>query len=466
MLLGSQSEYIMQYAPIETPPDSVDALRQLITSHRIEEVECTVADIHGVARGKLMPASKFIDLNPTFLPYSIFFQSITGDYLEFDSEAYMTEVDIKLVPDLSTVRALPWVRSPSLMVIHDLYFQDDRPVSCAPRNVLKRVLACYAKQHWKPVVAPEIEFYLTERNTDPDLPLQPPIGRSGRQSVGRQSYSIMAIDEYEPIIEDIYKFAEVLGMEIDTLIQEGGPAQMEVNMAHGDPLELADQVFVFKRLIREAAMCHGCYATFMAKPMKNHPGSAMHIHQSVVDARHGHNIFSHQDGTPSDLFSYFIGGQQRYLGAATCLLAPYVNSYRRLMPGDSAPINLEWSQDNRSAGLRVPNSDPSARRVENRIAGMDSNPYLALAASLATGYLGMMHQIACEDEFKGDAHAADFGLPRGLLESLQVFDEAPELQNMLGQSFCDVYKALKTHEFNEYMMVVSPWEREHLLLTV
>ncbi|PWQ92815.1 glutamine synthetase family protein [Leucothrix pacifica] len=456
----------MEYAPIVSAPDSVEELKKLVVSHKIEEVECTIADIHGVARGKLMPASKFVALNPTFLPYSIFFQSITGDYLEFDSEAYMTEVDIQLVPDLTTVRTLPWARSPSLMVIHDLMFQDGRPVESGPRNVLKRVLKLYEDRNWKPVVAPEIEFYLTERNTDPDLPLQPPIGRSGRQSVGRQSFSMMAIDEYEPIIEDIYKFAEVMGLEIDTLTQEGGPAQLEVNMAHGDALDLADQVFVFKRLIREAAMRHDCYATFMAKPMKNHPGSAMHIHQSVVDISTGQNIFSNQDGSASDLFHYFIGGQQKYLGASTCLLAPYVNSYRRLMPGDSAPINLEWSKDNRSAGLRVPNSGPNSRRVENRIAGMDTNPYLALASSLATGYLGMMNKIKCQEEFKGDAHEADFGLPRGLLESLIVLDEAPEFQAILGQEFCDLYKALKQHEFNEYMMVVSPWEREHLLLTV
>lgn len=456
----------MEPSEIVTAPDSVEELKKLVVSHQIDEVECTITDIHGVARGKLMPASKFTALNPTFLPYSIFFQSITGDYLEFDSEEYMTEVDIQLVPDLATVRALPWARSPSLMVIHDLMFQDGRPVESGPRNVLKRVLALYEAQNWAPVVAPEIEFYLTERNTDPDLPLQPPIGRSGRQSVGRQSFSMMAIDEYEPIIEDIYKFAEVMGLEIDTLTQEGGPAQLEVNMAHGDPLDLADQVFVFKRLIREAAMRHDCYATFMAKPMKNHPGSAMHIHQSVVDLKTRNNIFSNKDGSPSDLFYHFIGGQQKYLGASTCLLAPYVNSYRRLMPGDSAPINLEWSMDNRSAGLRVPNSGPNARRVENRIAGMDSNPYLALASSLATGYLGMVNQLNCQEEFKGDAHEEDFGLPRGLLESLIDFDDAPELQAILGQDFCDLYKALKQHEFNEYMMVVSPWEREHLLLTV
>jgi len=452
--------------PISLQSDSPEDLINLINNHHIDEVECTICDIHGVARGKLMPASKFSALNATFLPYSIFFQSITGDYFEFDSEEYMTEVDVKLVPDFSTLRSLPWARSPSLMVIHDLYFQDGSPVACSPRHVLRRILDCYAEKGWKPVVAPEIEFYLTEKNINPDEPLRPPVGRSGRQSVGRQSFSMMAIDEYEPIIEDIYLFAEAQGLEIDTLTQEGGPAQLEINMAHGDPMLMADQVFVFKRLIREAAMRHDCYATFMAKPMSSHPGSAMHIHQSIVDARSGKNIFSNEDGDPSDLFHYFIGGQQKYLGPAACLLAPYVNSYRRFTTEDSAPINLKWSRDNRSAGLRVPSSGSNSRRVENRIAGMDTNPYLAIAGSLATGFLGMTQQTKCQKEFKGDAHEEPFGLPRGLLESLIMFDKAPELQELLGQSFCDVYKAMKQHEFNEHMMVVSPWEREHLLLTV
>jgi len=445
---------------------SQDDLKQLLKYYQIDEVECVVADIHGVARGKAMPASRFGQLHPTYLPFSIFFQTITGKYFEYNSEAYATEIDIQLRPDLNTLRALPWARHPSLMVIHDMTYQDGTPVACAPRNVLKRVLALYADKGWQPIVAPELEFYLTERNIDPDTPLKPPIGRSGRQSVGRQSFSMMAIDEYELIIEDIYKFAEAQGLEINTLIQEGGPAQLEINLTHGDPLTLADHVFIFKRLIREAAMRHDCYATFMAKPMEHQPGSAMHIHQSILDSQQGFNIFSDEQGEPTDLFYHFIGGQQAYLGAATCIMSPYVNSFRRLMPGDAAPINLEWSTDNRSAGLRVPRSDPNDRRVENRIAGMDTNPYLAIAASLATGYLGMTRKIRPDAEFKGNAHDANYGLPRGLQEAVVAFDECEALQSVLGEQFSSIYKALKACEFEEYMEVVSPWEREHLLLTV
>jgi len=447
-------------------PTQPDELRAFMSRHKIDEVECTIPDLHGVARGKGMSAVKFAESTPTFLPFSIFFQSITGQYIDYESEQYDTETDMLLVPDLTTIRQIPWARYPSLHVIHDIHYINGDPVPCAPRNQLKSILELYKKEGWKPVVAPELEFYLTKQNTNPDMPLEPPVGRSGRQSVGHQSYSMAAIDEYEPIIEDIYQFAEAQGLTIDSIIQEGGAAQLEINMDHGDPLELADSVFLFKRLIREAALEHGCYATFMAKPMTNQPGSAMHIHQSVIDLKTGENIFNDSDNKATDHFYHFIGGHQKYLEAATCILAPYVNSYRRLVPSGSAPINLEWSFDNRSAGIRVPNSSPQSRRVENRIAGVDTNPYSAIAVSLATGYLGMKNKIKPRDEFVGEAYNADYGLPRGLQEALVKFDQCPELKEILGNEFSSIYLKLKEHEFNEFMQVVSPWEREHLLLTV
>ncbi len=447
-------------------PTHTKDLKAFMSLHKIDEVECTVCDLHGVSRGKAMPAVKFGASTPTYLPFSIFFQSITGAYINYESEDYDTETDLLLIPDLSTIRDIPWARYPSLHVIHDIHYISGEPVSCAPRNQLKHILALYKQEGWQPIVAPELEFYLTKSNVNPDVPLEPPVGRSGRQSVGRQSYSMAAIDEYEPIIEEIYEFAEAQGLTIDTIIQEGGAAQLEINMDHGDPLFLADSVFMFKRLIKEAALRHNCYATFMAKPMTNQPGSAMHIHQSVVDIDSGKNIFNDANDEPTDHFYHFIGGHQKYLEAATCILAPYVNSYRRLVPSGSAPINLEWSFDNRSAGIRVPNSSPEARRVENRIAGVDTNPYSAIAVSLATGFLGMKNAIKPRKEFVGEAYDADYGLPRGLLEALQKFDQCDELKQILGEQFSSIYLALKAHEFDEFMQVVSPWEREHLLLTV
>ena len=453
-----------------SPPASLDTIDDLaiwLRDHAVEEVECVTPDFAGIGRGKVMPADKFTRTTPTYLPTSLFFLTITGEYPDFEGFAsYDIDADLALRPDLSTTRAVPWASDRSVQVIHDVCDRDGNLVEFAPRSVLRRVLARYQAKGWRPIVAPELEFYLTKPNIDPDYPLEPPIGRSGRKAQKAQAYSIAAVDEYDSVIEHIYDYAQALGLDIDTIIQEAGAAQLEINLLHGAPLELADQVFLFKRLIREAALRCGCYATFMAKPMEGQPGSAMHIHQSVLVTATGRNLFSNSDGSASDAFRHFIGGQQTYLRAAACLMAPYVNSYRRLVPDMTAPINLDWGRDNRTTGLRVPISEPEARRVENRVVGADANPYLAIAASLAAGYLGLTEQREPRDEVRDDSYNRARELPYGLLEAIDEFNGCAPLREVLGPGFSDLYAAVKRHEFEEFMPVVSPWEREYLLLNV
>ena len=444
-----------------------EALATWIRENQVAEVECVTPDFAGIGRGKVMPASKFTRFEPIFLPTSLFFLTITGGYPELENfRTYNTDADLMLRPDLATTRSVPWASDPSVQVIHDVCDRSGRLVPFAPRSVLRRVLAAYEARGWQPVVAPEIEFYLTRPNTDPDYPLEPPIGRSGRVGKKSQAYSIAATDEYDRVIEHIYEYADAQGLAIDTIIQEAGAAQLEINLQHGAPLELADQVFLFKRTIREAALRCGCYATFMAKPMEEQPGSAMHIHQSVISTRTGRNLFSTEKGEPSAEFRHFLGGQQRYFRAVTPLVAPYVNSYRRLVPYLTAPINLDWGQDNRTTGLRVPISGPEARRVENRVVGADANPYLAIAACLATGYLGMTEKIEPRDEVRSDSYNRPRELPYGLLDALVEFAECEPLREVLGKRFITLYGAVKHQEFEEFMRVISPWEREHLLLNV
>ena len=371
-----------------------NAFHTWLNGRRVDDVECVVADIAGTARGKAMPARKFARADAMYLPSSIFYQTINGEYVDLDDMPdQWTESDLVLIPDYSAATAVPWSADVTLQVVHDVHNQDGTAVGTAPRNVLKRVVSEYARHGWTPVVAPELEFFLTKPNIDPNLPVEPPIGRTGRQGIARQPYSMSAVEEYGPVIDDIYDFAEAQGFEIDTIIQEGGAGQIEINLKHGDPVELADQVFFYKRLIREAALRNGCFATFMAKPMEEQPGSAMHIHQSVVSSSDGKNIFNTDIDEPSELFYGFIGGQQTLTPNVICILAPYVNSYRRFRRDDSAPINLEWGTDNRTTGIRVPLSAPASRRVENRVVGMDCNPYLAIAASLACGLIGMVDKI-------------------------------------------------------------------------
>lgn len=442
------------------------ALRGWLAGRVPEEVECVVPDMVGIGRGKAMPARKFMSQDRMFLPASIFFQTITGGYAEVDIPNAWAESDLVMVPDITTARAVPWTSDVTIQVICDMHEQDGRPSGLAPRNVLKRILALYADEGWRPVVAPEMEFYLTKRNIDPDVPITPPVGRSGRQGVGRQAYSISGVDEYSAIVDDIYDFAEAQGLEIDTVIQEGGAGQLEINLKHGDPLDLADQVFLFKRTIREAALRHDCHATFMAKPMEDEPGSAMHLHQSVVDIKTGKNVFNDENDQPTALFHGFLAGQQAYINSVVCILAPYVNSYRRMVPGAAAPINLEWGADNRSTGLRVPISQPEARRVECRVVGMDTNPYLAMAACLACGYLGMKEELTPRPSVASDAGDLPHELPRDVLEALGRFEQAANVQELLGVEFCKVYTTIKRAEYDDFLQVISPWEREHLMLNV
>ncbi len=253
---------------------------------------------------------------------------------------------------------------------------------------------------------------------------------------------------------------------MDTLIHEEGAAQMEINLRHGDPIVLADQVFLLKRTIREAAMKHDIYATFMAKPIAHEPGSAMHIHQSVLSKESGENIFTDDKGKPTPAFFHFVAGQQRYVPAATCMIAPYVNSYRRLVKGMSAPVNVAWGYDNRTTGLRIPPSSASNRRVENRVPSSDANPYLATAASLAAGYLGLTRHLTPSEPQSGTARGDEFDLPVGLLEAVDLFEDSEELAEVFGRTFVTTFAAVKRAEFATFMTVISPWEREYLLLNV
>jgi glutamine synthetase len=253
---------------------------------------------------------------------------------------------------------------------------------------------------------------------------------------------------------------------VDTLIHEVGAGQMEINFFHSHPLNLADETFLFKRTVREVALRHDMYATFMAKPIAGEPGSAMHVHQSVVDQSSGKNLFSNPDGTPSQEFFWYIGGLQKYIPAAMALFAPYVNSYRRLVRSNAAPINIQWGTDNRTVGIRSPVAGAQARRIENRVIGADANPYVALAATLACGYLGMVNRIEPSPECKGDAYLGEFQLPRSLGEALQLLRDEADLAEVLGKGFVTVYSEVKEVEYAEFMKVISPWEREHLLLHV
>jgi len=214
------------------------------------------------------------------------------------------------------------------------------------------------------------------------------------------------------------------------------------------------------------ALNHGVYGTFMAKPMEHQPGSAMHLHVSVEDAGGGGNLFADANGEDSRMFRAFIGGLQTYLPRVAPLFAPNVNSFRRMRPSYSAPINVQWGRDNRSCGLRVPLSDGRNRRIENRLPGADANPYLAMAATLICGYLGIEEEIEPSAPEGGNAYRHARTLPKTLEEAMERFGACAPVRALLGEPFFRAFAAIKEAELEAYRGVISSWERDHLLLKV
>ena len=444
-----------------------DIMAQWLKDQAITEVECLVSDIAGIPRGKILPVHKFSQAaagQGLRLPEYVFGQSVTGAFLD---SAVLNEIgkDVILRPDPATCRLVPWYTEPTAQIIHDAFDHDGSIVPFSPRAVLKRVLALFDSAGLRPIVAPELEFFLVQQSADANSPLATPSGRSGRADKARQAYGIDAVNEFDPLFEDIYDHCEVQKIDIDTLSHEAGAAQMEINFNHGEALELADQTFLFKRTVRQTSLDHNVHATFMAKPMQEQPGSAMHLHVSVVDIESGRNLFVNQDSSESDQFYHALAGMQRYLVAAMPLMAPYVNSYRRQSNSEDSPTNLAWGMDNRTVGLRVPMGDAANRRIENRIPGADANPYLAMAATLAALWLGLQEQRRPTRQRK-DSGEDLATLPRNLDIALDELERAKPLHEALGEDFVKLFIEVKRGEAEAFLEVISPWEREYLLLNV
>jgi glutamine synthetase len=441
---------------------SDDLLQDWLTARHIEDVEAIVPDMAGAARGKVVPAAKF-GKGDMKMPEGVFAQTISGDYVRDPDN--VEDRDMWLVADPETLRPVPWAVDPAAAVFLDCYHRDGTPVKKSPRGVLRNVLGLYEAKGWIPVVAPEVEFYLLSPHSDPNEDAEPPEGRLGWTEGANQPYSIDTMNNFDAFINQVYEYCEAQRINIDTISQEMGPAQFELNFLHGDALELADQVFLFKRTVREAAINHKMHATFLAKPMAEDAGSALHIHQSIVD-RKGRNVFSDEKGEPTDLFYGFLGGLQKYMNEALIIFAPYVNSYRRLASPWSSPVNLAWAIDNRTVGLRVPDSPPEARRIENRLAGSDVNPYLVIAASLACGYLGMVEGLQPTAPTEGSAYGDDHSLHRHIFAAIDAMRGSTAMRSMLGESFVDLYVLLKDDEYREFQEIITPYEREILMFNV
>jgi glutamine synthetase len=436
--------------------------KKWLDERNVENVEMIVPDMAGVARGKMQPVAE-ITSKDIKLPIAIFAQSINSDY--HMPKENIEDRDMSLRPDVDTLRLVPWAAEPTASAIMDCYDIDGQLVEVSPRAVLKRVVKKFEERGWTPIVAPEVEFYLTKAPTGSIDEAESVEAADAPLNSLADPYGFEGIHDLSGFFEKLTEHCSIQDIPLGAVSQELGPAQFEVNFQHGPAVKLADDVFHFKRTIKRAAIAHGMRVTFLAKPSMDGAGSSMHVHQSVYDSNN-ENIFSDPDGEPSTLFDSYLGGLQQYMAGALLLFAPYANSYRRFLSYYSSPVNLEWGLDNRTVGLRVPRSDAAARRVENRLAGSDVNPYLAIAGTLACGYLGMTEALSARPAADGSAYELPFALHRHLYEALDALRANSALREILGDDFVTQYCAVKELEHREYQRHISEWERDELMFSV
>jgi len=433
-----------------------------LDERNVENIEMIVPDMAGIARGKIQPVAD-IGSKDVKLPLGVFAQTINGNYVI--PKENVEDRDMVLRPDIETLRLVPWTNEPTASVIMECYETNGDSIEVSSRAVLRRVVERYEAKGWTPIVAPEVEFYLTKRPVNASAEVEPDDVIEAPLNDLADPYGIDGVYDLGEFFEQMSEHCRIQNIPAGAVSQELGPAQYEVNFHHGPAVRLADDVFHFKRTIRRLAIAHGMRVTFLAKTTPDGPGSSMHLHQSVYDERE-ENIFSGPDDEPSQLFGSYLGGLQQYMTNALLLFAPYANSYRRFLSYYSSPVNLEWGIDNRTVGLRVPKSVASARRVENRLAGSDVNPYLAIAGTLACGYLGMTQKLSPRAAVEGSAYDLPFALHRHFYEALDAFRGSAELRDILGDDFVTLYSSVKEKEYIDYQSYVGDWERAELMFSV
>ncbi|MEE4306721.1 glutamine synthetase family protein [Pseudomonas alliivorans] len=409
-----------------------------------------------------MTAEGFIEGRRLQMARGVLLQCIMGGYPP--ARFYGSDDgDLALVPDPAQLHRVPWSDQPRALAICDADELTGASCTLSTRGQLKSVLTRYAEYGLTPVVATELEFFVFAPNPDPLQAFVPPVGLDGRRELGHSAFSISSNNGLRPFFTEVYACMAALGLPRDTFMHEMGVSQFEINLLHGDPLLLADQTFLFKHLLKEVALKHDVIVVCMAKPLANTPGSSMHLHQSVVDAVSGRNVFSAEDGQSTPTFRHFIGGLQACMADFTALFAPNVNSYQRLFHPFASPNNACWSYDNRAAGLRIPASAPSARRVENRLPGADANPYLVIAASLAAGLYGIERGIEPTAAVQGEIQVPEeLTLPCTLQAALERLKCSHLAKELFGHEFIEGYIASKTMELTSFLDEITPWERRVL----
>lgn len=436
----------------------------------IEVLEAFVIDVNGVPRGKWIPRERAIDVltKGMAMPRSVYALDVWGRDVNAAGLAEGTgDPDGICFPVPGTLSRVTWLSRPTAQVLLQMYTPEGESFYADPRQVLGHVLDRFKAAKLTPVVATELEFYLIDPVRSALDPVRPPNTRDGRWHTGQtQVLSISELQDFEEVFHGISTAARAQNVPADTTLRENGPGQYEINLNHvPDALAAADYAVLLKRIVKGVARASDLDATFMAKPYGTQAGSGMHVHFSVLNEK-GENIYVGENG-PSDALFHSVGGLLESMGESMAIFAPHQNSYRRLRPSEHAPTYASWGFDNRSAAVRVITASKPATRIEHRVAGADTNPYLVLAMILSAALAGMKEKLSPGGAISGDDHAVNHEpLPTNWDYALQRFAKSSFAYAALGPKYRSLYTACKQQELSEFSLRVTDVEYDAYIRTV
>ena len=444
--------------------DKTEILARIKESHH-NKIKLAIVDVDGVLRGKIMHREKFISaLENGFGFCSVVFGWDMGD-AAYDNNIALTGWhtgygDLEACIDLSTFRTIPWEEDIPFFLA-DFSRQKDQEMGVCPRSLLKDIIANAAELGYAPMFSQEFEWF-NYRETANDLhdkdfrKLQP-------LTPGMFGYSMLRMAENSEYFRDIFEKMEDFGVPLEGLHTETGPGVTEAAIQYSDILESADRAALFKTAVKEIGYKHGIIASFMAKQTSALPGCSGHVHQSLWDIGKKENLFysgSSQDGM-SDIMKSYLAGQLQCLPFILPMFAPTINSYKRLVEGAWAPTTLTWGIDNRTTALRVLIAGKKATRIEHRVVGSDVNPYLAMAACLASGLYGVKNKLQLKvpaTKGNGYENLSNGVLPPNLLEASNKMRDSPIAKELFGELFVDHFTKTREWEWKRFSAAVTDWE--------
>ncbi len=442
---------------------TIPQTKQLLQRHRIEKIKLGGFDIDGVLRGKYVSLEKFFSAVESGLGFcDVIFGWDSSDVL-YDNVRltgwHTGYPDALAKIDLSTFRLLPWEPRTALFLV-DFFRPDGSPLPASPRQVLRNIVERAGAMGYTPRASVEYEYFFFRE--DPHSARAKHFRDMTPLSPGMFGYSVLRSSVHSELGHAILDTTRAMDIELEGFHTETGPGVYETAIRYDEALRVADKAALFKTVVKIVAARQGLLATFMAKWNPNLPGCSGHIHESLSDRQGKKNLFHSRDkeGSMSVLMRKYIAGQLALMREFAVMFCPTVNSYKRTVPGTWAPTNVTWGVDNRTTALRAIAAGPKSTRVEHRLAGADANPYLSIAASLASGLHGIEQGLELPGPTANAYETEAPLLPRSLEEAIAAFRSSSAAKLYFGEEFVEHYAATREWEVRQFRRAVTDWELE------